>query len=215
MGWVFISSRSRSSTPHPQWTCSTILNPPCPTDPAPAELVHKVSAEPSAVDWAAHLPAVCMFARRSAAPSRPSSALHRPETTYLRVEDNTIECGRRSGGGNAGVTGGIEFTAGLEADAAALLWPWTIMHVLFWGLGFLLFPDILNVAASTGRLSFNSNTGNVWQLGNSSDFGVFSATAENEWVLGHMTLQRRCQLAAVPQSCCLSKLKKKRVFNQY
>uniref|UniRef100_A0A7N6B2E3 ADAM metallopeptidase with thrombospondin type 1 motif, 9 n=1 Tax=Anabas testudineus TaxID=64144 RepID=A0A7N6B2E3_ANATE len=30
------------------------------------------------------------------------------------------------------------------------------MHVLFWGLGFLLFPDILNVAASTGRLLLNS-----------------------------------------------------------
>ncbi|XP_029990964.1 A disintegrin and metalloproteinase with thrombospondin motifs 9 isoform X1 [Sphaeramia orbicularis] len=32
------------------------------------------------------------------------------------------------------------------------------MHVLFWGLGFLLFPDLLNVAASTGRLLLNSTT---------------------------------------------------------
>ncbi|KAM7423138.1 hypothetical protein PAMA_010928 [Pampus argenteus] len=33
------------------------------------------------------------------------------------------------------------------------------MHVLFWGLGFLLFPDFLNVVASTGRLLLNSSTG--------------------------------------------------------
>lgn len=33
------------------------------------------------------------------------------------------------------------------------------MHVLFWGLGFLLFPDLLNVSASTGRLLLNSSTG--------------------------------------------------------
>ncbi|XP_061583837.1 A disintegrin and metalloproteinase with thrombospondin motifs 9 [Cololabis saira] len=32
------------------------------------------------------------------------------------------------------------------------------MHVLFWGLGFLLFPDFLNVVASTGRLLLNSST---------------------------------------------------------
>lgn len=35
------------------------------------------------------------------------------------------------------------------------------MHVLFWGLGFLLFPDFLNVAASTGALLLNSSTGKV------------------------------------------------------
>lgn len=35
------------------------------------------------------------------------------------------------------------------------------MHVLFWGLGFLLFPDFLNVVASTGTLLLNSSTGNV------------------------------------------------------
>ncbi|KAE8298082.1 A disintegrin and metalloproteinase with thrombospondin motifs 9 [Larimichthys crocea] len=32
------------------------------------------------------------------------------------------------------------------------------MHVLFWGLGFLLFPDFLNVIASTGTLLLNSST---------------------------------------------------------
>nr|XP_019942000.1 PREDICTED: A disintegrin and metalloproteinase with thrombospondin motifs 9 [Paralichthys olivaceus] len=32
------------------------------------------------------------------------------------------------------------------------------MHVLFWGLGLLLFPDFLNVVASTGRLLLNSST---------------------------------------------------------
>ncbi|XP_056131168.1 A disintegrin and metalloproteinase with thrombospondin motifs 9-like isoform X2 [Lampris incognitus] len=31
------------------------------------------------------------------------------------------------------------------------------MHVLLWGLGFLLFPDFLNVVASTGRLLLNSS----------------------------------------------------------
>lgn len=34
------------------------------------------------------------------------------------------------------------------------------MHVLFWGLGFLLFPDFLNVVASTGTLLLNSSTVN-------------------------------------------------------
>ncbi|KAM4588255.1 A disintegrin and metalloproteinase with thrombospondin motifs 9 isoform 1-T1 [Odontesthes bonariensis] len=32
------------------------------------------------------------------------------------------------------------------------------MHVLFWGLGFLLFPDFLNVVASAGRLLLNSSS---------------------------------------------------------
>ncbi|XP_053298458.1 A disintegrin and metalloproteinase with thrombospondin motifs 9 [Pleuronectes platessa] len=32
------------------------------------------------------------------------------------------------------------------------------MHVLFWGWGFLLFPDFFNVVASTGRLLLNSST---------------------------------------------------------
>ncbi|XP_054472137.1 A disintegrin and metalloproteinase with thrombospondin motifs 9-like [Anoplopoma fimbria] len=32
------------------------------------------------------------------------------------------------------------------------------MHVLFWGLGFLLFPDFLNVVASTGKLLLSSST---------------------------------------------------------
>ncbi|MEQ2232608.1 hypothetical protein ILYODFUR_013193 [Ilyodon furcidens] len=32
------------------------------------------------------------------------------------------------------------------------------MHVLLWGLGFLLFPDLLNVVASTGRLLRSSST---------------------------------------------------------
>ena len=35
------------------------------------------------------------------------------------------------------------------------------MHVLFWGLGFLLFPDFLSVVASTGTLLLNSSTGKV------------------------------------------------------
>lgn len=33
------------------------------------------------------------------------------------------------------------------------------MHVLFWGLGFLLFPDFLNVVASAGTLLLNSSAG--------------------------------------------------------
>ncbi|XP_034725712.1 A disintegrin and metalloproteinase with thrombospondin motifs 9-like [Etheostoma cragini] len=32
------------------------------------------------------------------------------------------------------------------------------MHVLFWGLGFLLFPDFMYVVASTGKLLLNSST---------------------------------------------------------
>lgn len=38
---------------------------------------------------------------------RPSSVLHRRETIYSRVEDNKLGCGRRTGGGKPGVTGGI------------------------------------------------------------------------------------------------------------
>lgn len=45
--------------------------------------------------------------------------------------------------------------------AAALFRTWTIMHVLFWGLGFLLFPDLMNVVASTGRSLLTSRKGNV------------------------------------------------------
>jgi len=72
--------------------------------------VHRLAVEsdPIAVTvGAAHPSAVCMFARESAKFSRPSSVLHRRETIYSRVEDNKVGCGRRTGGGKPGVTGGI------------------------------------------------------------------------------------------------------------
>lgn len=55
------------------------------------------------------LSAVWTFAREFAKRSRPSSVPHRPETIYWRVEDPKIGCGRRTRGGKAGVTGGIQY----------------------------------------------------------------------------------------------------------
>ncbi|KAK6319051.1 hypothetical protein J4Q44_G00102620, partial [Coregonus suidteri] len=50
----------------------------------------------------------------------------------------------------------------LVFGGAALYLTWTIMHVLFWGLGFLLFlPDVLNVVLSTERSLLNSRKAKV------------------------------------------------------
>lgn len=72
------------------------------------------------------------------------------------------------------------------ARTVALHWTWTIMHVLFWGLGLLLFPDLLNVAASTDRLVLNASAGTVSPFENPS-FSYFPtlvlslARVTNEW----------------------------------
>lgn len=57
------------------------------------------------------------------------------------------------------------------------------MHVLFWGLGFLLFPDFLNVVASTGTLLLNSSTGNVCHSDKPVMELVSDKKVENEWVV--------------------------------
>lgn len=81
-------------------------------------------------------------------------------------------------------------------QAAALIWTWTIMHVLFWGLGFLLFPDFLNVVASTGRLFLNSSKGKVCRSVRLRIFFTavryfLTGRVQNEWIFPgsarHMT----------------------------
>lgn len=51
------------------------------------------------------------------------------------------------------------------------------MHVLFWGLGFLLFPDLINVVAITGETLLNSRKEVPEQLGT---YEIVTPTRVNE-----------------------------------
>ena len=96
-----------------------------------------------------------------------------------------------------------EYSITIGTQAAALLWTWTIMHVLFWGLGFLLFPDFLNVVASTGTLLLNSSTGKVCCLTSPPSplpaWSYFPTRRGREWMSFEFSHAHELQRFLVPK----------------
>ena len=74
----------------------------------------------------------------------------------------------------------------------------TTMHVLFWGLGLLLFPDLMNVVAFTGQTLLNSRKGKVWRFLSFHFFPLWTAV----WLPGYSEWMTFFRISKAHDSQC-------------